>query len=356
MSLHHRFGRVSLFCMLTLCVVPFAYGQLPFVTTVFEYRPAPGQFVNEAPAYSPGDDEETMRRKAEEALAGNAGGIVTLGGWGGYIVLGFDHMIVNQPDQYDFRILGNAVYSDERHPEQGGTSEPGTVWVSYDANANGLPDDEWYELAGSEDMRARTNYQLTWFRTPEDHVRTPFPAEDLVDTTYIFWRDADAVTGYMAQNRYHLQNYWPLWNDADRIVCTGTLLPPNAVSYEDGGMRKFILYNYAYGYADNHPDYTDGACMDIGWAVTSDRRSITLPGIHFLKIMTGVHQQCGWIGELSTEVSGAVDLHPAALPTTLPISSDASAPAVRKVWRDGRLFILRDGRTYSLLGLEETNN
>ena len=32
----------------------------------------------------------------------------------------------------------------------GGSSEPGIVLVSKDTNGNGLADDEWYELAGSE--------------------------------------------------------------------------------------------------------------------------------------------------------------------------------------------------------------
>lgn len=42
---------------------------------------------------------------------------------------------------YDFAIEGNAF---------DGSSEPGIVWVMQDVNGNGLPDDTWYQLKGSE--------------------------------------------------------------------------------------------------------------------------------------------------------------------------------------------------------------
>ncbi|MDR3061680.1 MAG: cell surface protein, partial [Dysgonamonadaceae bacterium] len=38
----------------------------PYISKVFEYCPAPGQFVNEMPKYESGDTEESMRKKAEE--------------------------------------------------------------------------------------------------------------------------------------------------------------------------------------------------------------------------------------------------------------------------------------------------
>ena len=40
--------------------------QSPYISRVFEYRPAPGQFVNELPYYDEGDTAEDMARKAEE--------------------------------------------------------------------------------------------------------------------------------------------------------------------------------------------------------------------------------------------------------------------------------------------------
>ncbi|MGN0217270.1 MAG: cell surface protein, partial [Bacteroidaceae bacterium] len=40
----------------------------PYTARVYEYRPAPGQFVNTMPFYETGDTEETMRQKAEDDL------------------------------------------------------------------------------------------------------------------------------------------------------------------------------------------------------------------------------------------------------------------------------------------------
>ena len=85
----------------------------PYITKVYEYRPAPGQFVNELPRYTEGDTEESMRQKVEDCLAYDARTMVTLGGYGGYIVVGFDHTIVNRPGEYDFKILGNAFYAND---------------------------------------------------------------------------------------------------------------------------------------------------------------------------------------------------------------------------------------------------
>ena len=114
----------------------------PYITKVYEYRPAPGQFVNELPRYTEGDTEESMRQKVEDCLAYDARTMVSLGGYGGYIVVGFDHTIVNRPGEYDFKILGNAFYAnDNPRPDAplGGSSEPGIVMVSVDTNGNGVP-------------------------------------------------------------------------------------------------------------------------------------------------------------------------------------------------------------------------
>ena len=115
--------------------------SLPYVTRVLEYRPAPGQFVNTLPEYKDGDTQETMNKKALALVGGSNSSIITLGGWGGYVVVGFDHTIANVAGKRDFRVLGNSF---------AGGSEAGIVYVAYDKNKNGKPDtDEWYEIAGS---------------------------------------------------------------------------------------------------------------------------------------------------------------------------------------------------------------
>lgn len=72
----------------------------PYTAKVYEYRPAPGQFVNTMPLYENGDNEETMRQKAEDDLVNDV--MITLGAYGGYVTFGFDHTVVNVPGQKDF--------------------------------------------------------------------------------------------------------------------------------------------------------------------------------------------------------------------------------------------------------------
>lgn len=333
-------------------VVSFAYAQSPYISHVWEYNPAPGQFVNELPEYDSGDDAEAMRQKAEDAIAYNNGGAITLGGWGGYIVFGFDHEVPNVAGQNDLLIRGNAFYADINHPENGGSSEPGVVYVSRDTNGNGRPDDTWYEIAGSEFASSDRNYRVTYFLPAANHAATPNMAEDLTDTTYIFWRDINGATGYMAKNRYHTQPYYPQWQEADRLVFNGTLLPPNAQPYQEEGHTKYILYNFAYGYADNHPNTASAAALNIDWAVNSQGQPAHLTGIHFVKVQSGTHQQCGWIGEISTEVAGATDLHLlGGTPTAQEETGATSLP--KKMLRNGQLLIRHNGCTYTMMGVKK---
>lgn len=285
----------------------------PYIARVLEYRPAPGQFVNELPEYKAGDNENGIRLKADECLSDDEQEMISLGSWGGYVVFGFDHLVKNNPEELDFQILGNAfVANASSQPEkQGGSSEPGIVMVSYDANGNGRADDEWYELAGSEyySPETRHNYTVTYYRPTEDHIATPSTREPyLIDTTYIRWRDSEGTTGYVSRNKVHLQSYWPEWIDADSLVFTGTRLADNYAD-ESGNGTYYVQYPYQYGYVDNRPNTDDASSFNIAWAVAQDGTKVNLPGIHFVKVYTGVLQYCGWLGETSTEVLGATDLH-----------------------------------------------
>ena len=68
------------FLLLFTAIAFFAKGQnSPYITRVFEYRPAPGQFVNKLPEYTTGDTPETMALKAQECLANNEQIMITLG-------------------------------------------------------------------------------------------------------------------------------------------------------------------------------------------------------------------------------------------------------------------------------------
>ena len=311
---HHEF---------TVRVVHEEVEYSPFISKVYEYCPAPGQFVNEMPMYEPGDTYADIIKKAEESISGKNDIMISLGGYGGYVTFGFDHTVMNVEGEKDFRIWGNAFYELLDPSKRGGSAEPGIVMVSYDENMNGLPDDPWYELAGSEYRSPSTKhgYSITYTRPQEGKTPVPDDSGFLTDTTYIPWRDSEGTTGYIARNSFHLQDYYPKWVEEDEITFTGTLLAPNGVDLSGTG-RYYVLYSYDWGYVDNHPnDYSDLNSFDIGWAVDSKGNKVNLPGVDFVRVYTGLNQYCGWLGETSTEICRARDLHVRDLtdPTETPL-------------------------------------
>ena len=295
----------------TVVVVREAIEYSPYIAAVVDYCPAPGQFVNLLPQYEEGDGTEDMRRKAERAIAGGANELVSLGGFGGYLTFRFDHTVVNVPGVADFAIYGNAFDAGSGGGGMSGASaEPGIVQVAFDYNGNGRPDeDEWYELAGSEhdSPETRAQYSIVYYRPNADKPRDEAPG--YIDRTHIAWRSDAGDAGYLAQLISHEQPYYPQWLPVDSLRFTGTLLPSNGVDVYGTG-NYYVLEPYEWGYADNRPNSdAQGTSFDIAWAVDKEGRGVSLPGVDFVRVYTGVNQQCGWLGETSTEISGARDLH-----------------------------------------------
>jgi hypothetical protein len=291
-----------------------------FISKVFEFKPAPGQFVNDLPVANDGDTAERVLARANSYLAKKNGDLISLGAFGGYVVFGFDHSIVNIKGKRDFRVLGNAFWA-EANPNpngelRGGSSEAGVIMVSYDKNKNGLPDDEWYEIEGGGHKMEKTirNYEITYHRPDPNKIPVPGAGTGTVlfpDMEYIYWKDNQGKEGYLAQNNAfnHSLEYWPKWlKDQATITFKGTRLPDNAVD-ESGNGTYFVQYAFLYGYADNAPNNDNDSGIDIDWAIDSNGNKIQLPAIDFVKVYNGLNQQAGWLGETSTEIMGANDLH-----------------------------------------------
>lgn len=256
---------------------------------VYEFLPAPGQFVNEERI---GTTMAEACAWAEERMARN--GYVSLGGFGGYIVVGFDHSILNDGG-YNLAVTGNSFE---------GSSEPGIVWVMQDENGDGLPNDTWYELKGSEYGKPETDsdYAVTYYRPDAPGQNVP-------------WRDnrgGSGVIEYLAE--FHTQDYYyPAWVEADSYTLRGVCLKSR--SYDASGNGTYwVNPAFDWGYADNFSPIDrltddDNAAADpadnhfkISHAVRFDGAPADLAYIDFVKIQVAVNQQCGWIGELSTEV------------------------------------------------------
>ena len=327
-----REGRLFLLCnrpkvemlsklsLLSLLIIPLSASaqHSKYIQAVDEYRPAPGQYVNDIPEYEPGDTEADMIRKCNERIAGLGpldAHLVALGGWGGYITFHFDHPIANIPGQRDFAVWGNA-YQEQTNQVFGGMNEAGIVMVSKDTNGNGLPDDPWYEISGSCDVdsvgKVIYGYEVTYRRNPMGDIP---------------WTDNQGNSGTIDRvDAWHTQEYYPLWLP-DGLTFRGTRLPDNMIDLSDKVERTwsqwyYVLVGFRYGYVDNLPNFTDkadatsynieGCGIDISWAVNEQRQLVTLDHIDFVRVYTGLNQKCpapNWWGETSTEIISAEDLH-----------------------------------------------
>lgn len=274
----------------------------PSWNKVYEYTPAPGQFVGE-PRAGGFDGTETTQQAAIAYAEGRMkkSGWVSLGAFGGYIVVGFDHSIPKRAPEngeYDFTIQGNAF---------DGSSEPGIVWVMQDINRNGEPDDEWYELRGSDTAKEGTirNYAVTYYR----------PAGKQMD---VQWTDSEGQAGcvdYLIA--YHQQDYYyPAWVKEDTYTLRGTRLSPN--NRQDPTTGFWNNQAYDWGYADNFSpednlggNTVDGSGQANGFRIANamyrDGTPVDLQYVDFIKVQTGVQVKSGWIGEVSTEVFSFTD-------------------------------------------------
>ncbi|MCF0198177.1 MAG: hypothetical protein HUK02_02490 [Bacteroidaceae bacterium] len=249
------------------------------VNRVFDYQPAPGIMVN---GYSLLGESFPVGCTLEQACATVMAHFrrqwaVSLGAQGGYLIAGFDHSVAG-----DLLIKGNPFNYQ---------SEPGIVWVSLDANGDGLPNDQWFELAGSEygSPNHQTDYAITYYR-PEQ------------EKSGVAWRDSNGDESYVPHFNYWNPSvyYWQDWQTSATLTFVGSRLVSHH-QYADGFST---LPPYAWGYPDNEGSDTQNSVtrLHLSNARTWDGKPANLPYIDFVKVQTG---QCGFtpnLGEISTEV------------------------------------------------------
>ncbi len=299
--------------MLTTTLLSSAQTQ---EVTVLELHPAPGQFVNTLPKADENSTHEEVCQTATVSL--NNGELIHLGTYGGYITVKFDHKVQNKCGS-DLRIKGNAFYaaSDPIYSSEtiGGSIEPGIVYV-------GVGDDvktcQWYELSGSEYYTTEIHdFSITYFKpTAESGEHSQFTSTfDNYIRWEASWTDKNGEhrdsTGYHMKNQFHKQTYWPLWEGKETLTFSGGKLPNNAID-QSGTGTYWVQYRYAkdsYGYVDAAGNNEDASTFDIDWAVDKDGKHVDLTEVNFIKVVCGIFQYCGWLGETSTEVSDFEDLH-----------------------------------------------
>jgi hypothetical protein len=196
----------------------------------------------------------------------------------------------------EFHIYGNAF---------GFWEEPGIVWVSCDENRNGLPDDTWYELKGSEDETPRyrsmisRRYAVTWFdlgNLPEENEYGQLIAA-------LCWVDSKGRSGFMS-------GAWPdVWGvSAPKVTYTGTMIQDTGEPIY--GYDSFFIPDVDWGYVDggylsrDSNAYLNGKFF-VSNAMQRDGSPANLPWIDFIKVQTAIFSYGGVFGEISTEIYSA---------------------------------------------------
>lgn len=254
---------------------------------IYEYSPAAGQFIGEDKSGFTSSEHSAAAAVAYAEKRLSEGYFLSLGAWGGYLVAGFDHSVAND-EGADLVIAGNMFDS---------SSEPAIVWVMQDSNGNGLPDDEWYELRGSEwgSENHSTRYAVTYFR----------PVGDAMSVHWVDNRGERGVVPYMS---VHSQpSYYPQWFEGESVTFYGSRLEMNTQTDSSG---KVWHLPYAWGYADNLGEDCEAIgeseavrCrFDVDNAVAVDGSAVELQYVDFVKIQCAVNGVDKAMGELSTEI------------------------------------------------------
>jgi len=294
-----------------------SWAQSPFAVEVVEYAPAPGQFVNDV------DFNDPFRALGPPVGGGtvdpNHESVVTLGGFGGYIVLRFDHVVEDHPlNPYgmDFIVFGNAHWVGNDPNRR--WAEAATIEIAHDEDGNGMIDngEMWYVIPGSHivDPGAQWSMQV-W----DDNPNTETPPE------FVEWIPAgqtgswntfgyllpqtvfggivlqnpsldgrtDAIYGYADLSPTLAQGDW----DGDNVIDDPVAEPEDFYTRPDDPLTVGLS-----------PGCGGGDAFDIAWAVHPATGEPAGPtGFDFIRITTAVNATLGFLGEKSAEIDGVSD-------------------------------------------------
>ena len=281
---------VHFLCVILLAFVLFSCkGSEPeenssaYISEVFEYVYGPGQHAKLAKTTD----------VANFIGAPKSDKWLYLGGFGGYVVAGFNHNVVNGAGN-DFEVFAL----------QGASPEPAVVYVMSDTNGDGKPNEKWYELKGNQFDNSKRNYWVRYYKA-------------VTDSANITWLDSEGNSGFLkcSYAGVNSSEWWWANTLTDSITLIGTRLPNAYDDNSSTGAQSWVVPKdrFTWGYAENvyGTDYektVGGNKLDISNAVDSLGNAVNLSSIRFIKVQTGVFQQAGWTNEISSEVRGAMDL------------------------------------------------
>ncbi|NQX43111.1 PKD-like domain-containing protein [Pedobacter steynii] len=256
--------------------------------TVLEYAPAPGKnhnwsIIGSADNWKYGDEYplayNDFLTKATSIRKVNANAALFLGSWGGSATFKFDHTVANVSGKTDLELT--AFYSNRDLP---------AVYVAYDRNKNGTPDeDEWCELKnddyGQEDI---PEYEMifTYNKTETDAKRI---------YSYFNWKDNQPSLGkgeivtnktftssMTTTGAFSSRGFFPGLAVTDIATKQTAMLDGWKTSFSRKGKR--ISRNLT-----GAAPFLQKLNIDIDLAVNKKGETIQLPGIDFVKVQKIVY-------------------------------------------------------------------
>jgi hypothetical protein len=334
-----------------------------FAVEVIECVPAPGQFVNNPvfndPLMVPG-----LPAGGGTASPDNSS-VMSLGGFGGSIVLRFDHTVADDPGNYlglDFIVFSNATWASG--DPQRRWAEPAHVEIMRDLDSNGLPGtapgEVWYLIPGSVLSDASTYRSQTW----DDVTGDPYPPDNVNwfpwIGTYPYLPEGPCVIPLDENGRYATSAYeLPVSFYSDpggQGGLLGVIVNPNLGDADPANDPFEGVYGYAelsptlklgdldgdnvvddpgiaaadfYTMPDNPfrvgatPGSGGGDAFDIAWAVDpATWQPANLDGFDFIRITGAVDLVLGILGEVSPEIDAVADVRPVPCPGDLDRNHD----------------------------------
>jgi hypothetical protein len=332
--------RIKTGFLVFLIISSFATADFnPFATEVIDislngpnepyYLPAPGQRIN-VPAFN----------QAKAVLGSPVGGgtftpnndgIVTLGGFGGQIVVAFDHDVENNPANpmgLDAIVFSNTLWYDYNPNYH--WAEFATIEIMPELNDNNIPGDHpgeiWYVIPGSFlsdpcSFRTQTwnsgdsGYPIFsgWPGSYQTSAFEIFPLyHEITSGSSTAWayvnpnfEDADPSNDYL-EGTWGYAEYTPTLNLGDR----------DADNITDGfGDANDMAPELFYTIPDD--PYTVGislgACggdaFDIDWAVDPNTwQPANLKTFRYIRLTTAVQDDLGVFGKVSAEIDAVSDV------------------------------------------------
>ncbi|MBN1435622.1 MAG: hypothetical protein JW936_00980 [Sedimentisphaerales bacterium] len=332
--------RISVCLVLCVAVRPAIAEYNPFAAAVIDislnepnspaYCPAPGQWIKDSDFNEPNvalgaPIGAGLNQSSEES-------VVSLGAFGGQIVLAFDHDVLDDPANsmgMDAIVFGNAflvLYNPQYH-----FAEPATIEIMPELNDNEIPGDDpgerWFLIAGSHLSDTSTYRSKTWIRGGATQPANDYP-------TFTGWPDSYDTAAYEVAATYVIVN------NIHALANPNRLTDPNTEGY-----WGYAEYSPTLKLGDRDADDTTGsfgdACdmpaelfytipddpiktgitqgsgggdaFDIKWAVDPDTFApANLTSFRYIRITTAVDARFSDVGDISAEIDAVADVRPVA--------------------------------------------